>query len=239
MCNYRSFWVKKGQFWSFLPFFSCFRPFSRHFCANTLYAHYQNGEYQNTWNMRPSPNHALCMNSTVEHQPNGYSAICQGDSGGPLVHKDKLFGIVSYNWPPCDGGLPQVFVSVAHFLQGVVNKDWLNSNSDYDPEADFWCDEYCDEHSCITTTEAVITTGATTTTEAATEQLRKVPRRCQHGANTVPTRCPTRCQYGANTVLNTVPIRCQHGANTVLNTVPTRCPTRCQHGANTVPIRCQ
>merc|ERR550539_1364540 len=54
-------------------------------------------------NMRPLVDHILCMNSTVAFQEeNILSAICQGDSGGPLVHKDKLFGIVSYNSPPCD-----------------------------------------------------------------------------------------------------------------------------------------
>ena len=60
---------------------------------------------QGPYNLRPGFDHALCVNATVEFQPNGYSAICQGDSGGPLVHKDKLYGVVSYNYPPCNGGI--------------------------------------------------------------------------------------------------------------------------------------
>ena len=70
--------------------------------------------------------------STVEYQEgNILSAICQGDSGGPLVHKDKLFGAVSYNSPPCNGGLPNFFVSLAHFLED----GWIGQNSDYNPDA--------------------------------------------------------------------------------------------------------
>ena len=124
------------------------------------FAHYQNGNIQGNYYLVPGFDHALCMNATVEYQENGYSAICQGDSGGPLVHKDKLFGVVSYNYPPCNGGMPNVFASVAHFLEN----GWLNDNTDYDDSADFWCYENCDEHSCDNTTPVQETTSMPGTT---------------------------------------------------------------------------
>merc|ERR1712183_643700 len=61
------------------------------------------------------------------------SQTCQGDSGGPLVHKNKLFGVTSYGFPPCVNGYPTVFSSAAHFREN----GWLADNSDYvESEAD-------------------------------------------------------------------------------------------------------
>ena len=107
------------------------------------YEWYSFGVYQDTENLRPGFDHAICTNATVEYQSNGYSAICQGDSGGPLVHKDKLFGLVSYNYPPCNSGMPMVFTSVAHFL----DNGWIQANSHYNANANFWCKDDCEHHS--------------------------------------------------------------------------------------------
>ena len=110
------------------------------------YEWYNNGIYQYTGNFRPNFDHAVCTNSTVEYQTNGVdglSAICQGDSGGPLIHKDKLFGIVSYNYLPCNSGKPNGFTSVAHF----VESGWIQANSNYNANGDFWCKEDCNHHS--------------------------------------------------------------------------------------------
>ena len=52
------------------------------------------------------------------------------------------FGVVSYNYPPCNQGMPNVFTSVAHFLEN----GWIQANSNYDPTADFWCKDNCDHH---------------------------------------------------------------------------------------------
>lgn len=102
------------------------------------FQHWQNHSYSNIYDFEPGFNHAVCVNSTVKHQNQGFSAICQGDSGGPLVHKDKLFGVLSYNYPPCEAGFPQVFTSLAH-LSG-----WIKENSDYQVETgEFWCYENC------------------------------------------------------------------------------------------------
>ena len=67
----------------------------------SYFQHYSNHQHQGNYNLKPGFDHALCMNSTVEFQPDGFSGICQGDSGGPLMHKDKLYGLVSYNYSAC------------------------------------------------------------------------------------------------------------------------------------------
>ena len=80
-----------------------------------FYGYWKDNVLQGYYNLQPNTEAMVCVNTTVEYQELGYSTVCQGDSGGPLVRKDKLFGLTSYNMPPCDGGLPSMFTSVGHY----------------------------------------------------------------------------------------------------------------------------
>lgn len=97
-------------------------------------------------NIAPFTDSIIAFNSSNE------SAFCQGDSGGPLLMHGKLFGIVSYNYPPCDQGLPNFYTSTAHF------RDWILRNSDY-------------TDACAGNTTNVITTTEATTTQPVTTTI--------------------------------------------------------------------
>ena len=103
------------------------------------------------------------------HNNGVQTGTCSGDSGGPLVFKDKLFGVTSYGYSSlenagCGGGFPDVFSSTAHYL----DNGWIANNTDYDPDANFWCYEHCDLKCQTTTVQDTTTSQSTTTTEATT-----------------------------------------------------------------------
>ena len=88
-------------------------------CDNSdmsFFQHWSNNQHKGNYNLKPGFDHALCMNATVEYQPDGLSSVCQGDSGGPLMHKDKLYGLVSYNYSAFEKCQASIFGDFWNFL---------------------------------------------------------------------------------------------------------------------------